>query len=125
MPVKIQNNPRHWPVGVRQHLKDRLKDRRFKEEWSEVLKAWFSSNPEAPDLAESPSGRGWHKHFLEVPGLLITGEGQYWLTLYTPFEQGNPRPKSVDLDEWEASGRKPKISSLDIVAAVWGDDEEV
>jgi hypothetical protein len=91
-------------------LKDRLKDRRFKPEYSEVLKDWFATDPYAPDLVESPKDVGWHKYFPQIPGLLITGEGEYWLSLYTPYERGTPRPRSVDLDEWEKRGRKPKAS---------------
>jgi hypothetical protein len=101
--VKIQTNTRHWPSGVREHLKERLADRRFKVEWASILQAWFSTNPEAPDLQEAP--QGWHKCFPQVPDLLICGEGQFWKTLYTPFERGNPRPRSIDLDEWQKRKR--------------------
>jgi len=64
------------------------------------LDAWLKGNPYAPDLAEAPDG--WHKFF---DSFTVCGEGACIKTLYTIYAPGNPRPNSVNLEEWEKRGR--------------------
>jgi hypothetical protein len=100
--IRLQVNPRKWLPGRWDHLRLRLKDRQVNEHHAGLIRIFFDSQPWVPDLAEAPDG--WHKYL--GPNLLICGEGEYWKTLYTPSHPGRPRPKSIDLDEWEKRGRK-------------------
>jgi hypothetical protein len=106
-PAKLQTNPRKWLPSRWAHLRDRIKDRGLNDQHAELIKGFFDGQPWVPDLEEAPAG--WHK-YLDKQGLLICGEGEQWKTLYTPSIPGRPRPESVDLDEWEARGRKPPES---------------
>jgi len=119
--IKIRT-PRDFKCrNYREHLRQRIDERQFIRPMSKEFDAWMKTGPSAPDLVESPAGQGWHKRF---DSFLILGEGECVKTVYTIYAKGNPRPNSVDLDEWEAQGRKPKISSVDIIAAaVFGDEE--
>jgi hypothetical protein len=103
--VKIKP-PRMCPREVREHLRKRVDDRHFIAPMAIELDAWLKRGPYAPDLNEAP--QGWHKCF---DSFTICGEADCIKTLYTIYAPGNPRPKSVDLDEWERRGRKPPMSS--------------
>jgi hypothetical protein len=79
----------------REHLRQRVDERVFLRPMAEELDAWLKSRPYAPDLGEAPSG--WHKKF---KSFTILGEGECIKSLFTIYAPGNPRPNSVDLDEW-------------------------
>jgi hypothetical protein len=70
--------------------------------WLSSLDSWLTAGPYAPDLVEAPDG--WHKVF---QSFTVCGEGECLKTVYTIYAPGNPRPKSIDLDQWEKRGRRP------------------
>jgi hypothetical protein len=74
-------------------------ERTFLRPMAEELDAWLKSGPWGVDLEESPSG--WHKHF---GSFTILCEAECIKTVFTIYAPGNPRPHSVDLDEWEKRG---------------------
>lgn len=96
MPTKVQTDYRKYPVAIKQHLIERIRDRRFLPGMAQELAVW--TRPFAPDLEESPAG--WHKKF---SSFTVCGEGEFLKTLFTIYFPGTPRQKSVDLDEWRRS----------------------
>lgn len=97
MPIEVQTNYHKYPSGIRQHLIERIRDRRFLPGMAQELASWLQTRPSAPDLHESPAG--WHKKF---SSFTICGEGEFVKTLFTIYSPGSPREGSIDLDE-----RKP------------------
>jgi hypothetical protein len=95
MTVKIQTDYRKYPAVIKQHLIDRIRDRRFLSAMAEELADWLATRPSAPDLKESPAG--WHRRF---SSFIVCGEGEFLKTLFTIYAPGNPRKNSVDLGEW-------------------------
>jgi len=76
-PVKLENNPRKWLPGRKEHIKQRMKDRKLQARDADLIKAFFNSDgepPLVPDLAEAPAG--WHKYLTHQ--LLICGESNQW-----------------------------------------------
>jgi hypothetical protein len=100
--VKIKP-PKHFNCRqYREHMRQRIDERTFLRPMAEELDVWLKSGPWAVDLEESPSG--WHKHF---GSFTVLGEGECIKTVFTIYAPGNPRPQSVDLDEWEKRRGKP------------------
>lgn len=95
MPVKVQMDYRKYPSGIKQHLIERFRDRRFQAAMAQELASWLQTRPSAPDLRESPAG--WHKKF---SSFTVCGEGEFLKTLFTIYSPGGPRKESVDLDQW-------------------------
>ncbi len=100
--VKIQPPKHSKCLKYREHLRQRVDERKFLRPMAEELDAWLKSGPYAPDLTESPAGMGWHKRF---SSFVILGEGECIKTVYTIYAPGKPRPDSIDLDEWERKRR--------------------
>jgi hypothetical protein len=98
MPTKVQTDYRKYPAAIKQHLIERIRDRRFLAGMAQELAEWLQTRPSVPDLQESPAG--WHKKF---SSFTICGEGEFLKTLFTIYSPGTPRQKSVDLDEWMPS----------------------
>jgi len=98
MPTKVQTDYRKYPAAIKQHLIERIRDRRFLPGMAQELAAWLQTRPSAPDWQESPAG--WHKKF---SSFMVCGEGEFLKTLFTIYSPGTPRQKSVDLDEWRPS----------------------
>jgi hypothetical protein len=101
MPVKVQTNYRKYPAGIKQHLVERIRDRRFLPGMAEELASWLQTRPSAPDMREPPAG--WHKKFSPFT---VCGEGEFVKMLFTIYSPGAPRKGSVDLDR-----RKPPASA--------------
>jgi len=85
----------------REHLRQRVDERGFVRPMAKELDEWLMSGPYAPDLNEAPAG--WYKKFASFT---ILGEGECIKTLFTIYAPGNPRPNSVDLDEWKKSSAR-------------------
>jgi hypothetical protein len=100
MPVKVQTNYHKYPFAIKQHLIERIRDRRFLPGMAEELADWLQTRPSAPDLHESQAG--WHKKF---SSFTVCGEGEFVKTLFTIYSPGRPREGSLDLDERKPPGR--------------------
>jgi hypothetical protein len=100
MPIKVQTNYYKYPPGIKQHLIDRIRDRRFLPGMAEELSRWLQTRPSVPDLSESAAG--WYKEF---SSFTICGEGEFVKTIFTIYSPGSPRKDSVNLDEWKATSR--------------------
>jgi hypothetical protein len=100
MPVKVQTNYHKYPSAIKQHLVERIRDRRFLPGMAQELASWLQTRPSAPDLHESPAG--WHKKF---SSFMVCGEGEFVKTLFTIYSPGRPREGSFDLDERKPPGR--------------------
>ena len=100
MPVRIQTDYHKYPASIKQHLIERIRDRRFLPGMAEELGTWLQTRPLAPDLAESPAG--WHKNF---SSFTVCGQGEFVKTLFTIYAPGRPRRGSVDLDRYDPSPR--------------------
>src|SRR5277367_1632663 len=95
MPIKVQTDYQKYPSGIKQHLVERIRDRRFLRGMAQELAEWLQTRPSAPDLQESPAG--WHKRF---SSFMVCGEGEFVKTLFTVYAPGTPRNGSVDLGQW-------------------------
>jgi hypothetical protein len=95
MPIKVQTNYHKYPTAIRQHLIDRIRDRRFLPAMAQELADWLITRPSAPDLQESPAG--WYKKF---SSFMLCGEGEFVKTIFTIYAPGTPRKGSVNLDAW-------------------------
>jgi len=95
MPISIQTNYHKYPAGIKQHLVERIRDRRFLPSMAQELADWLRTRPSAPDLKESPAG--WHKDF---SSFRVCGEGEFLKTLFTIYSPGTLRKGSIDLDQW-------------------------
>jgi hypothetical protein len=95
MPIKVQTDYHKYPSAIKQHLIERIRDRRFLSGMAQELANWLQTRPEAPDLHESPAG--WHKNF---SSFMVCGEGEFVKTLFTIYSPGVPRKGSADLDQW-------------------------
>ena len=95
MPIKIQTNYHKYPPAIKEHLIDRIRDRRFLLGMATELSSWLQTRPSAPDLEESSAG--WHRKF---SSFTVCGEGEFVKTLFTIYAPGTPRRGSVDLDRW-------------------------
>jgi hypothetical protein len=93
MPISVQTNYHKYPAAIKQHLVERIRDRRFLPGMAEELAIWLQSRPSVPNLQESPAG--WHKRF---SSFTVCGEGEFLKTLFTIYSPGTPRKGSVDLD---------------------------
>ena len=97
MPTRVQTNYHKYPDAIKEHLIQRIRDRRFLPSMAQELAHWLQTRPAAPDLEESPAG--WHKSFSSFG---VCGEGEFVKTLFTIYSPGQPRKGSVDLSQWEA-----------------------
>jgi hypothetical protein len=95
MPIRVQTDYHKYPSGIRKHLVERFRDRRFVSGMAQELADWLQTRPSAPDLRESPAG--WHKKF---SSFTVCGEGEFVKTVFTIYAPGTPRPGSVDLERW-------------------------
>jgi hypothetical protein len=95
MPIKVQTNYHKYPAAIKQHLIDRIRDRRFLPGMAQELADWLQTRPSAPSLRESPAG--WHRKF---SSFTVCGEGEFLKTLFTIYAPGTPRQRSIDLDQW-------------------------
>jgi len=93
MPIKVQTNYHKYPTAIKQHLVERIRDRRFLPGMAQELADWLRTRPSALDLIESPEG--WHKKF---SSFTVCGEGEYIKTIFTIYSPGTPRRGSVDLN---------------------------
>jgi len=100
MPVKVQTNYHKYPFAIKQHLIERIRDRRFLPGTAQELANWLQTRSSAPDLDESPAG--WHKKF---SSFTVCGEGEVVKTLFKIYSPGRPREGSLDLHEWKPPGR--------------------
>jgi hypothetical protein len=97
MPIKIQSDYHKYPAVIKQHLVERIRDRRFQPGMAQEFANWLRTRPSAPDLIESP--KGWHRKF---SSFTVCGEGEFVKTLFTIYSPGTPRRGSVDLSQWES-----------------------
>src|SRR3984957_21285127 len=95
MPVRVQTNYHKYPLSIKKHLIERIRDRRFLPTMGQEMANWLQTRPTAPDLIECPAG--WHKRF---SSFVICGEGEFVKTLFTIYSPGTPRSGSVDLYRW-------------------------
>jgi len=72
MPIKVQTNYHKYPTEIKQHLIERIRDRRFLPGMAQELANWLQTRPSAPDLHEYPAG--WHKKF---SSFMVCGEGEF------------------------------------------------
>jgi hypothetical protein len=96
MSVRVQTDYHKYPTAIKEHLIERIRDRRFLPAMAEELMEWLETRPSAPDIQESPAG--WHKTF---SSFTVCGEGEYVKTLFTIYSPGRPRSGSIDLDHWK------------------------
>jgi hypothetical protein len=96
MPVRVQTNYHKYPAAIKQHLVERIRDRRFLPGMAQELADWLQTRPAAPDLTESRLG--WYKKF---SSFTVCGEGEFVKTIFTIYSQGTPRRGSVNLDQWK------------------------
>lgn len=100
MPTNVQTDYRKYPAAIKQHLIERIRDRRFLPSMAQELADWLGTRPSAPDPQESPAG--WHRRF---SSFTVCGEGEFIKTLFTIYAPGNPRKGSIDLVEWQPTRR--------------------
>jgi len=75
---------------------DRVEKRVLVLPMAKELDAWLKTQPDAPDLEESPAG--WFKKF---SSFTVCGEGECIKTLFTIYVPGECRADAVDLDNWD------------------------
>ncbi|MGA7220976.1 MAG: hypothetical protein WBX38_21855 [Candidatus Sulfotelmatobacter sp.] len=101
MPIKIQTDYKKYPIQTKQHLIERIRDRRFLLGMAEESGNWLQARASAPNLEESPAG--WFKNF---SSFTVCGEGEFLKTLFTIYSPGTPRKGSVDLDQKRDGGAR-------------------
>jgi len=99
--VRIRIDITNYPPAVRNHLLERIDQRKLLKAMAEEFQEWLQTGPYAPDLAESPSG--WYKPF---SSFTVLGEGDLIKSLYTIYAPGTPRRGSINLDNWPGT-KKP------------------
>jgi hypothetical protein len=94
MSVRLQTDYHKYPSAIREHLIERIRNRRFVRTMAEDLAEWLRTRPLVPDLREAPAG--WHKTF---SSFTICGEGEFLKTMFTIYAPGNSAT-------WEHRSRK-------------------
>jgi len=116
--IKIRSPKDFKCRNFRAHWLDQITFRKLVMPMALELDAWLKSGPLAPE--------GWRKEFKNLTGgwtFRVCGEGECPKTVYTIYVKGDCRKGAVDLDEWEARGRKPAGS--DPMAELFDKEEEI
>ncbi len=128
MPNKLERTLARCSVDmVRQGFRSLIRSGLSEEEVADIfdeIEGWLAwEEHPSPDVFEGP--QGWYRVF-SGGGFVLEGEAGKTC----PSRVLRPKPEAVDLDNPDTWKKRPTpkfsaVSTKDIAAAVWGDDEEV